>query len=91
MASQAFQAVWNTPSNDLTVVRLDLANAYESIPHDLIQERLNHYYIPEAIQDMITSYLAGLKLRFTSALFNTGPKRDSNVVYNLPHLVHHGN
>nr|XP_033488803.1 uncharacterized protein LOC117260806 [Epinephelus lanceolatus] len=55
--------------SDLTVVWLDLA--YGSIPHDLIQEGLDHYYIPVAIQDMITTYLAGFKLRFTSALFTT--------------------
>lgn len=57
--------------SDLTVVWLDLANAYGSITHDVIQEGLNHYYIPVAIRDMITSYLGGFKLRFTSAHFTT--------------------
>ena len=42
---------------DLTVVWLDLANAYGSVPHDLIQQGLDHYHIPAAIKDMITNYL----------------------------------
>ena len=54
----------------LTVIWLDLANVYGSIPDDLIKG-LDHYYIPVAIRDMITSYLAGFKLRFTSTLFTT--------------------
>ena len=32
---------------DLTVVWLDLANAYGTIPHTLIEESLKHYHIPE--------------------------------------------
>lgn len=56
---------------DLTVVWLDLANVYGSIPHDLIQLGLDHYHIPTAIQEMITSYLGRIKLRFTSAQWTT--------------------
>lgn len=47
---------------DLTIVWLDLASTYGSIPHNLIQEGLDHYHIPVVIRDMITSYLAGFKL-----------------------------
>ena len=32
---------------DLTVVWLDFANAYSSIPHKLLETALDHYYIPE--------------------------------------------
>lgn len=41
---------------DLTVVWLDLANAYGSIPHDLIRIALKHYHIPDHIKGMVTSF-----------------------------------
>lgn len=55
----------------LTVVWLDFANAYGSIPHNLIQVALDYYHIPYNIQSMITSYLRDIKLRFQSAKFMT--------------------
>ena len=55
----------------LTVVWLDFANAYGSIPHNLIQAALDYYHIPQNIQSMITSYLRDIKLRFQSAKFTT--------------------
>lgn len=50
--------------SDLTVVWLDLANAYGSIPHKLIESALQYYHIPEHIQGMINAYFSGMKLRF---------------------------
>ena len=51
---------------DLTVVWLDLANAYGSIPHQLIyKEALQHYHVDGHIQNIITSDLDGIQLRFT--------------------------
>jgi hypothetical protein len=50
---------------DLTLVWLDLANAYGSIPHQLIYTALRHYHVDEHIQKIIISYLDGIKLRFT--------------------------
>ena len=50
---------------DLTVVWLDLANAYGSIPHQLIYKALQHYHVDGHIQKIITSYLDGIQLRFT--------------------------
>ena len=49
-------------NKDLTVIWLDLANAYGSIPHKLIDEALKHYYIPEHIQGIINGYFDGLQL-----------------------------
>ena len=49
---------------DLTVVWLDLANAYGSIPHQLIYKALQHYHVDGHIQNII-SYLDGIQLRFT--------------------------
>jgi hypothetical protein len=41
---------------DLTVVWLDLSNAYGSIPHALISTAMELYRIPQEIQAMIKSY-----------------------------------
>ncbi|XP_078583820.1 uncharacterized protein LOC144866333 [Branchiostoma floridae x Branchiostoma japonicum] len=56
---------------DLTVVWLDLANAYGSIPHATIHEALEHYHIPANIKTLITSYFGGLRLRFKTTNFIT--------------------
>jgi hypothetical protein len=52
-------------NKDLTVVWLDLANAYGSIPHKLIEVALHHYHIPDHVKGLITEYLEGIHLRFT--------------------------
>ena len=41
---------------DLTVVWLDLDNAYGSIPHQLIYTALQHYFVDSHNQKSITSY-----------------------------------
>ncbi|CAC5393214.1 unnamed protein product [Mytilus coruscus] len=51
---------------DLTV---DLANAYGTIPHMLIQESLDRYHIPDHCKRVIRSYLSGIELRFTTSTF----------------------
>ena len=50
---------------DLTVVWLDLGNAYGSIPYQLIYKVLQHYHVDGHIQKIITSYLDGIQLPFT--------------------------
>ncbi|KAI8501656.1 hypothetical protein Bbelb_209270 [Branchiostoma belcheri] len=57
--------------SDLTVVWLDLANAYGSIPHGLIQVALDHYHVPASVKGMVTSYFGGIQLRFRTADFTT--------------------
>jgi hypothetical protein len=54
-----------TGKKDLTAVWLHLANAYGSIPHQLIYTALQHYHVDQHIQKIITSYLDGIRLRFT--------------------------
>ncbi|XP_063418448.1 uncharacterized protein LOC134701249 [Mytilus trossulus] len=56
---------------DLTVVWLDLANAYGTVPHMLIQQSLDHYHIPDHFKKVIRSYLSGIELRFTTSTFTT--------------------
>ncbi|XP_066271644.1 uncharacterized protein [Branchiostoma lanceolatum] len=60
-----------TSRGDLTVVWLDLANAYGSIPHALIQVALDHYHVPAGVKGMISSYFGGVQLRFRTADFTT--------------------
>ncbi|XP_052268605.1 uncharacterized protein LOC127869985 [Dreissena polymorpha] len=50
---------------DLTVVWLDLANAYGSIPHQLIRRALDHYHIPAHVQKIALGYLDKIQLRFS--------------------------
>ncbi|XP_052257664.1 uncharacterized protein LOC127862512 [Dreissena polymorpha] len=50
---------------DLTVVWLDLANAYGSIPHQLIRRALDHYHIPAHVQKIVLGYLDNIQLRFS--------------------------
>ncbi|GFO34064.1 reverse transcriptase [Plakobranchus ocellatus] len=45
------------------VVWLDLANAYGSIPHEMIQLALRMYHVPEVIQVMLDDYFSGFRLR----------------------------
>ncbi|XP_060067872.1 uncharacterized protein LOC132548065 [Ylistrum balloti] len=56
---------------DLTVVWLDQANAYGTVPHMLIDEAIWHYHIPEHFRNLIRSYFSGIQLRFTTKEFTT--------------------
>ncbi|XP_052267689.1 uncharacterized protein LOC127869268 [Dreissena polymorpha] len=50
---------------DLPVAWFDLANAYGSIPHQLIYTALRHYHVDGHIQKIIITNLNGIRLRFT--------------------------
>ena len=50
----------------LTLVWLDLANAYGSIPHPLISVALEHYHVPDQAQKLVKSYF----WRHTSTIFS---------------------
>jgi len=57
---------------NLTVVWLDMANAYGFIPHQLIQEALKHYHVPEqAASSLIRSYYSNIHLRFSCKNYAT--------------------
>ncbi|XP_078322870.1 uncharacterized protein LOC144622162 [Crassostrea virginica] len=58
-------------NEDLTVVWLDLANAYGSIPHKLIETALDHYYIPDHIKVMVKNYFSGMMLQFSAGNITT--------------------
>ncbi|XP_026126685.1 uncharacterized protein LOC113108082 [Carassius auratus] len=51
---------------DLAVLWLDLANAYGSIPHKLVEEALNRHHTPKKFRDLILDYYANFHLRVSS-------------------------
>ncbi|XP_039504261.1 uncharacterized protein LOC120460516 [Pimephales promelas] len=51
---------------DLAVLWLDLANAYGSIPHRLVELALSRYHVPEKIQNLILDYYNNFSLRVSS-------------------------
>ena len=56
---------------NLAVVWLDLANAYGSIPHKLVQETLRRYHIPEKVQHLLQHYFDHFKMRFSVGEYTT--------------------
>ncbi|GFO38855.1 reverse transcriptase [Plakobranchus ocellatus] len=51
---------------NLDVVSLDLANAYGSVPHEMIQLALRMYHVSEVIQVMLDDYSSGFRMRFST-------------------------
>jgi hypothetical protein len=56
---------------DLNVIWLDLANAYSSVPHQLLWLALEIYCVPPNIVSMLRSYFTGFQLWFTTAEYTT--------------------
>ena len=51
---------------DLTVLWLDLANAYESTRHKLVVEALKRHHVPPSVCDLIADYYKNFRLRACS-------------------------
>ncbi|XP_038147774.1 uncharacterized protein LOC119787807 [Cyprinodon tularosa] len=51
---------------DLAVLWLDLANAYGSIPHKLVELSLSRYHVPEKVRHLILDYYEDFSLRVSS-------------------------
>ncbi|GFO36713.1 reverse transcriptase [Plakobranchus ocellatus] len=56
---------------NLDVVWLDLANAYGSVPHEMIQLALSMCYVPEIIQVMLDNFFSGFRMRFSTIDYTT--------------------
>jgi hypothetical protein len=56
---------------NLVVTWLDVANAYGSIPHDVIMKALQRAHIPDSTRSLIESYYSDVRIRFTTAKFTT--------------------
>ena len=60
---------------NLVVTWLDIANAYGSIPHDVIMKALQRAHVPENTRQLIESYYSDVKIRFTTREFTTSWQR----------------
>ena len=70
--TEHFGAMWEVlkeakvKKKDLSVVWLDLANAYGAVPHVLIARALRFYNVPEKVINIILRYFSGVFGRFSS-------------------------
>ena len=60
-----------TEKKDLVITWLDIANAYGSIPHNLIQTALQRAHVPETICNLVQDYYSQPRIRFTTNQFTT--------------------
>ncbi|KAJ8412701.1 hypothetical protein AAFF_G00116520 [Aldrovandia affinis] len=56
---------------DLHIIFLDLANAFGSVPHELLWESFNFFHVPEPITTLVKTYFQDLQLCFTTANLTT--------------------
>ena len=72
-ATMIWDAIQSAKSEKLSldVVLLDLTNAYESVPHQLIQIALRMYHVTEDIQVMLDKYLNGFRVSFSTNNYTT--------------------
>ena len=57
--------------HELHVIWLDLANAYGSVPHQLLWQALEMYHVPETVITMLQAYFTEFQMRFTAEAFTT--------------------
>ncbi len=55
----------------LSVVWLDMANAYGSIPHAVIYHAMDTYHIPDKVKSLVKNYFDSCRMRFTVGGFTT--------------------
>ena len=60
-----------TENKNLVITWLDIANAYGSIPHSLIQTALQRAHVPENICYLVQDYYSKPRIRFTTNQFTT--------------------
>ena len=69
--------IWHTiqeakrQKRDLSVVWLDLANAYGSMPHALIEYAMDFFWIPERVKAYVMKYYEGFQMRFSTGEYTT--------------------
>ncbi len=60
---------------DIHVFFLDLANAFGSVPHNLLWESFNFFHVPSSVTSLVKAYFEDLQLCFTTADFTTSWQR----------------
>ncbi len=69
--------IWHTiqsakrEKSDLSVLWLDLANAYGAVPHAMIRFAMEFFYIPEKLQRIVLSYYNSFQMRFSTQHYTT--------------------
>ena len=68
-----WEAIQRAKRNRLSlyVVWLDLANAYGSVPHQLIWRELETHHVPKPVIQILQNYFHGFEMRFTTKSFTT--------------------
>jgi len=56
---------------ELAVIWLDLANAYGTIPHKIVELTLEQYHVPEKIRMLLKDYYDRFKMRFSVTDYTT--------------------
>ena len=56
---------------DLSVVWLDLTNAYGSVPHALIEYAMDFFWIPERLKGYVMKYYEEFQMRFSTGEYTT--------------------
>ena len=73
--------IWESIQNakkdnlNLSVVWLDLANAFGSVPHQILLKAMKTYWIPPEVQDLLMEYYDRFIMRFTTEDFTTAWQR----------------
>ena len=62
-------------NHTLSVVWLDLAKAYPSVPHQLIRKALDHYQVPSEVVELVMAHMGALQMRFTAGSVTTKGQR----------------
>ena len=57
--------------SELHVIWLDLANAYGSVRHNLLEKAMEFFWIPDEIKNLILRYFKCTYLRFSNNKFST--------------------
>ncbi|RXN29065.1 hypothetical protein ROHU_018794 [Labeo rohita] len=60
---------------DLHVIWLDLANAYGSVPHQLVNYATEFFHMPTCVKNLVAQYFSNLQMCFSLQDFTTGWQR----------------
>ena len=60
---------------DLSVIWLDLANAFGSVPHRFLEYTMEHFWIPAEVTRLMMSYYGKFVMRFSTDTFTTECQR----------------
>lgn len=72
---------------NLSVLWLDLANAYGPIPLKLVQLTLTKYHVPSRIRDLIADYHSNFRMRvFSGAITSRWHKVEIGIITGCPYL-----